>query len=76
MKKTFTAFVAVATIAGSLTTTPAIASRPSLRAPEGLRASVSINAILEALCALGDEPRHAPGGKPMRLRSVEGRAAA
>jgi hypothetical protein len=54
----------------------AIASCPSLRAPEGLKAPVPIDDILEALCALDDDPRHPPGGKPMRLRSVERRAAA
>jgi hypothetical protein len=51
------------------------ASCPSLRAPEGLKAPVTIDEILEALCALDDGPRNPPGGKPMRLRPVE-RAAA
>jgi hypothetical protein len=38
---------------------------------------VSIDDILEALCALdASGPHHPPGGKPMRLRSVERRAAA
>src|SRR3954452_9447542 len=54
----------------------AIASCPSLRAPDGLKAPVTIDEILEALCALDDGPRHPPGGKPMRLRSAERRAAA
>ena len=54
----------------------AIASCPSLRAPDGLKAPVNIDEILEALCALDDGPRHPPGGKPMRLRSTERRAAA
>ena len=54
----------------------AIASCPSLRAPEGLKAPVTIDEILEALCALDGGPRHPPGGKPMRLRSTERRAAA
>jgi len=54
----------------------AIASCPALRAPEGLKAPVSIDDILEALCALDGGPPHPPGGKPMRLRSVERRAAA
>ena len=54
----------------------AIASCPSLRAPEGLKAPVTIDEILEALCALDDGPRQPPGGKPMRLRSAERRAAA
>jgi len=55
----------------------AIASCPSLRAPDGLRAPVQIDEILEALCALdGSGPRNPPGGKPMRLRSTERCAAA
>ena len=49
----------------------AIASCPSLRAPEGLKAPVTIDEILEALCALDGSPRNPPGGKPMRLRPVE-----
>jgi hypothetical protein len=53
----------------------AIASCPSLRAPEGLKVPVTIDEILEPLCVLDEGPRHPPGGKPMRLRSVE-RAAA
>jgi hypothetical protein len=54
----------------------AIASCPSLRAPpEGLKAPVTIDEILKALCALDGGPRNPPGGKPMRLRPVE-RAAA
>ena len=40
-----------------------------------LGAPVKIDEILEALCALDQGPRNPPGGKPMRLRSVE-RAAA
>jgi len=48
----------------------AIASCPALRAPEGLRAPVSIDAILEALCELDGGPRTPPGGKPQRLRST------
>jgi hypothetical protein len=55
----------------------AVASCPALRALEGLKAPVHIDEILEALCALDDSgPRHPPGGKPMRLRSTERRAAA
>ena len=53
----------------------AIASCPALRAPEGLKAPVSIDDILEALRAL-DGPRQPPGGKSMRLRSAERRAGA
>ena len=54
----------------------AITSCPALRAPNGLKAPVTIDEILEALCALDGGPRHPPGGKPMRLRSTERRAAA
>ena len=54
----------------------AIASCPALRAPEGLKAPVSIDDILEALRGLDAGPRHPPGGKPMRLRPVERCAAA
>jgi hypothetical protein len=54
----------------------AIASRPALRAPTGLKAPITIDEILEALCALDGGPRHPPGGKPMRRRSVERSAAA
>ena len=39
----------------------AIASCPALRAPEGLRVPVSIDAILEALCELDGGPRNPPG---------------
>ena len=53
----------------------AIASCPSLRAPEGLKAPVTIDEILEALCALDESPRNPPGGKPMRLQPID-RAAA
>jgi len=54
----------------------AIASCPALRVPEGLKAPVRIDEILEALCALDGGPRDPPGGKPMRLRSTERRSAA
>jgi hypothetical protein len=55
----------------------AIASCPELRAPDGLKEPLHIDEILEALQALdGSGPRNPPGGKPMRLRSVERRAAA
>jgi len=53
----------------------AIASCPALRAPEGLKHPVSIDEILEALRALDVGPRHPPGGKPKRLRSVARLAA-
>ena len=48
----------------------AIASCPSLRAPEGLKAPVSIDVILEALCELDGRPRNPPGGKPNRRFST------
>jgi hypothetical protein len=48
----------------------AIASCPALRAPEGLKAPVSIDAILEALCELDGGPREPPGGKPQRRFST------
>jgi len=55
----------------------AIASCPALRAPDGLKAPVHIDHILEALCTLdGGGPRTPPGGKPIRLRSTERCAAA
>ena len=54
----------------------AIASCPSLRAPEGLKAPVTIDEILDALCALDGGPRHPPSCKSIRLRSVERCAAA
>jgi hypothetical protein len=54
----------------------AIASCRALRAPDGLKAPVTIDEILDALCALDGGPRNPPGGKPMRLRSTERRAAA
>lgn len=55
----------------------AIASCPALRSPDGLKALVHIDEIMEALRALdGNGPRNPPGGKPMRLRWAERRAAA
>ena len=48
----------------------AIASCPSLRAPAGLKAPVSIDEILEALCELDGGPGNPPGGKPFRLCST------
>src|SRR6201990_3138505 len=47
----------------------AIASCPALRAPAGLKAPVTIDEILEALCGLDGGPRPPPGGRPNRLRS-------
>lgn len=54
----------------------AIASCPSMRAPTGLKAPVTIDEILEALCELDGGPRHPPGGKPNRLRSTSRAMAA
>jgi len=54
----------------------AIASCPSLRAPAGLKAPVTIDEILEALTALEGGPRNPPGGKPYRLRSTDRALAA
>ncbi len=54
----------------------AIACCPALRAPAGLKAPVSIDAILEALRDLDGGPRHPPGGKACRLRSTERAIAA
>ena len=54
----------------------AIASCPALRAPSGLRAPVTIDEILEALCELDGGPRHPPGGKPNRLCSTSRALAA
>ena len=48
----------------------AIASCPALRAPEGLKAPVTIDEILEALCELDGGPRNPPGGKPNRRYSI------
>jgi hypothetical protein len=51
----------------------AVASCPALRSPEGLRQPVTIDEILEALCTLDGgprDPRHPPGGKPQRRRSI------
>lgn len=48
----------------------AIASRPSLRAPAGLKAPVSIDEILNALCELDGGPSNPPGGKPFRFCST------
>jgi hypothetical protein len=54
----------------------AIASCPALWAPAGLKASVTVDEILEALRELDGGPRHPPGGKPNRLRSVSRALAA
>ena len=48
----------------------AIASCPALRAPAGLKAPVTIDEILDALCELDGEPRDPSGGKSNRLRST------
>lgn len=54
----------------------AIASCPALSAPQGLKAPVTIEDILEALCELDSNPPNRTGGKPYRLRSAERALAA
>jgi hypothetical protein len=54
----------------------AIASCPALRAPQGLKAPVTIDEILEALCELDGNPPNPPGGKPYRLGSTDRALAA
>lgn len=54
----------------------AIASCPALRAPAGLKAPVTIDEMLEALCELNGGRGHPPGGKPNRLRSTSRALAA
>ena len=54
----------------------AIASCPALRAPDGLKAPVTIDEVLEALCELDGGPRHPPGGKLNRLCSTSRAPAA
>ncbi|MET4312726.1 hypothetical protein [Bradyrhizobium sp. RT4b] len=55
----------------------AIASCPALRAPAALlKAPVTIDEILEALCELDGGPRNPPGGKPNRLCSTSRALAA
>jgi hypothetical protein len=43
---------------------------PGAAGPDGLKAPVSIDAILEALCELDGGPRNPPGGKPKRRFST------
>jgi hypothetical protein len=54
----------------------AIASCPALLAPAGLKAPVTTDEVLEALCELDGGPRHPPGGKPHRLCSTSRALAA
>jgi len=49
----------------------AVTSCPSLRAIPGVKRTVSIDEILEALSSLDHSPRNPPGGKPARLKSTE-----
>jgi hypothetical protein len=49
----------------------AVASCPSLRAIPGVKQTVSIDEILEALSSLDHPPKNPPGGKPARLKSTE-----
>jgi hypothetical protein len=53
----------------------AINSCPALREVPGTGKIVSIDDILEALSSLDHHPRHPPGGKKQRLKSVERMAA-
>ena len=48
----------------------ALASCPELHATQDVKAPVSIDDVLDALEILDGGPRHPPGGKPKRLRSV------
>jgi hypothetical protein len=48
----------------------AVASAPSLRAPAGVNAPITIDEILDALRLLDDDPRDPPGGKPNRVGST------
>ncbi|SDJ76957.1 MULTISPECIES: hypothetical protein [Bradyrhizobium] len=48
----------------------AVASSPSLRAPQGVKAPITIDEILEALRLRDDDPRDPPGGKPNRVHST------
>ena len=50
----------------------AIASCPALRAPTGLKAPVTIDEILDALCELDGGPRNPPGGKPSSPSRADG----
>src|SRR6202021_1475729 len=59
-----------ATLASWASDAPAIASCPALRAPASLKAPVTIDEILEALCELDGGPRNPPGGKPNRRYST------
>jgi hypothetical protein len=54
----------------------AIASSPALRAPDGLKGPVSVDAILDSLRELDRWPWQAAGGKAMRRFSTAGAAAA
>ena len=54
----------------------AIASCPALRASEGLKAPVTIDAVLEALCELDGGPRSPAGRQPKRRFSVSRALAA
>jgi len=49
----------------------AVTSCPSLRAIPGVKRTVTIDEILEALSSLDHSPRNPPGGKPARLKSTE-----
>jgi hypothetical protein len=54
----------------------AISSCLALRCVPGTKGVVAIDDILEALASLDYSPRHPPGGKPQRRKSVDRTAAA
>jgi hypothetical protein len=53
-----------------------VVAHPALRAQTSLKAPVTIDEILEALCELDGGPRNPPGGKPNRLCSTSRALAA
>jgi hypothetical protein len=73
---TFTLAEKRAILASWASDAAAVASCPALRAPEGVKAPESIDAILDALCELDGGPRNPPGGTPMRRCSTERPVAA
>ena len=73
---TFTLAEKRAILASWASDAAAVASCPALRAPDGLKAPVSIDAVLDALCELDGGPRNPPGGTPKRRFSTERALAA
>ena len=77
MSETLTLAEKRAILASWASDAAAVASCPALRAPEGFKQPIVIDDILQALCELdGSGPRHPPGGKPNRLRSISRTLAA